>query len=427
MSTYAQFKEFGPYLSTSGALYLLKIYHYLPGTTTLQNMWVERTKATTVAQPIESDSAGIASAFGDGIYKFRIDGSTDGVNYSTIYTFDNVAVTDQSSNLLGEGAAIASASTLTLGTDGNIFHVTGATGPITAISGTQTEIILVFDSTPTLTYSGNLILQYGIDFTVAANTVMVFFNEGSGVWREVSRERPSSLATGSGLTMTTARLLGRTTASTGAIEEITVSASLTLSGGALSGTAASDTQAGVIELATQAEVNTATDTARALHPNHNRIALGTPITTTSGTAHDFTGIPAGTRKIIISFVEVSLSAADDLLVQLGDAGGPETSGYTGESVSLVSTGIAHSSSTSGFPIRKVNAAYLFSGQMFLTLVDAATFTWVSSHTGKGDSSGTFVASGGGSKSLTAELTQVRVTRSAAATFDAGTINIMYER
>lgn len=41
-------------------------------------------------------------------------------------------------------------------------------------------------------------------------------------------------ATSSGLTMATARLLGRTTASTGAIEEITVGSGLTLSGGSLS-------------------------------------------------------------------------------------------------------------------------------------------------------------------------------------------------
>lgn len=39
--------------------------------------------------------------------------------------------------------------------------------------------------------------------------------------------------TGSGLTMATARLLGRTTASSGAIEEIALGAGLTLSGGGL--------------------------------------------------------------------------------------------------------------------------------------------------------------------------------------------------
>ncbi len=43
----------------------------------------------------------------------------------------------------------------------------------------------------------------------------------------------SGAITGSGLTMTTARLLGRTTASTGAVEEMTVGAGLTLSAGSL--------------------------------------------------------------------------------------------------------------------------------------------------------------------------------------------------
>lgn len=46
----------------------------------------------------------------------------------------------------------------------------------------------------------------------------------------------SGAATASGLTMTTARLLGRTTASTGAPEEITVGAGLSLAAGALSAT-----------------------------------------------------------------------------------------------------------------------------------------------------------------------------------------------
>lgn len=45
--------------------------------------------------------------------------------------------------------------------------------------------------------------------------------------------------TSTGLTMTTARLLGRTTASTGAIEEITVGSGLSLSGGTLTATATS--------------------------------------------------------------------------------------------------------------------------------------------------------------------------------------------
>jgi hypothetical protein len=45
----------------------------------------------------------------------------------------------------------------------------------------------------------------------------------------------SGSVTASGLTMTTARILGRTTASTGAVEEISVGSGLTLSAGSLSG------------------------------------------------------------------------------------------------------------------------------------------------------------------------------------------------
>ena len=186
MATFAQFKSFGPYFS-GGSLCTLKVYHYITGTTTLLDGYTTRTKSGTVAQPLESDSNGIASAYWDGIYKFRIDGSTDGVNYSTLYTDDAVAVGDQAASLEGEGASIASAATLVLGTDGDFFHVTGSTGPITAISGAQPTVTLVFDSTPTLTNSGNLILLYGEDYTVAANTIMQFIFEGSGVWRELWR------------------------------------------------------------------------------------------------------------------------------------------------------------------------------------------------------------------------------------------------
>lgn len=59
------------------------------------------------------------------------------------------------------------------------------------------------------------------------------------------------------LTMATARLLGRTTASTGAVEEITAGTGLTLSGGSLTPVAASDSAAGIIEIATQSEVEAA--------------------------------------------------------------------------------------------------------------------------------------------------------------------------
>jgi hypothetical protein len=185
MATFAQFKAFGPYFNSSGSLYTLKIYHYAAGTTTLKDGYTTRTKSATVAQPLESDSAGVASAYWDGIYKFRVDGSTDGVNYSTIYTWDNVSVLDN--NPVGEGDSITSGTTLTLGTDGDVFHVTGSTGPIADISGTQPRVTLIFDSTPTLTHSASLVLSTAADLTVSASDVLEFVNDGSGVWRQVER------------------------------------------------------------------------------------------------------------------------------------------------------------------------------------------------------------------------------------------------
>lgn len=65
----------------------------------------------------------------------------------------------------------------------------------------------------------------------------------------------------------TSRLLGRTTASSGSIEELTVGNGLTLSGGSLAADTASATVDGVVELATAAETTTGTDGTRAVTPD----------------------------------------------------------------------------------------------------------------------------------------------------------------
>jgi hypothetical protein len=57
--------------------------------------------------------------------------------------------------------------------------------------------------------------------------------------------------------------------------------------------------------------------------------LGTAVASTSGTSIDFTGIPAGVREVKVSFVAVSTNGTSNMLVQLGDSGGVEATGYTG--------------------------------------------------------------------------------------------------
>ncbi len=87
---------------------------------------------------------------------------------------------------------------------------------------------------------------------------------------EEARATLGAAATGavgsSGLTMATARLLGRTTASTGPVEEIMPGNGMTLADGELGVVAASTIVAGKVELPTNAETQAGLDTSRAVTP-----------------------------------------------------------------------------------------------------------------------------------------------------------------
>lgn len=138
----------------------------------------------------------------------------------------------------------------------------------------------------------------------------------------------------------------------------------------------------------------------------------------SGSALTFTGIPAGTKEITVMFNGLSLTGTDHFLVQIGDAGGFEVSGYTSASEG----GGASVSSTAGFIVVGNSAAAGLYGQVTLSLMDSATFLWASQH---GIARGTSSMNGGGAKALSAELTQVRIVPSASNTFDAGSVNVSY--
>ena len=135
--------------------------------------------------------------------------------------------------------------------------------------------------------------------------------------------------------------------------------------------------------------------------------------TTSGTEVDFTGIPAGVSEIVISFAGVSLDGTGNVLVQLGDSGGVETSGYVSASR------LGNTTSTAGFIVSVADDADALDGVMTLYRQDGNK--WRALHA---LSKGVLTTSGGGAKTLSAELTQLRVTLT-ADNFDAGAVNIMY--
>ena len=154
------------------------------------------------------------------------------------------------------------------------------------------------------------------------------------------------------------------------------------------------------------------------------INRGTAQNTTSGSQIDFTGIPAGVRRIILSFNGVSTNGTNVLLLQIGD-GSIITSGYNASSGNVFGTnqtGVINSSN--GFPVSSSGAALIRYGHFVLTNISGNG--WVVSHV-FGESAGAGNCFGAGFLSLSGVLDRVRITTVGGTdTFDAGAINIMWE-
>lgn len=190
--------------------------------------------------------------------------------------------------------------------------------------------------------------------------------------------------------------------------------------------AATDTTAGIVELATTAEIQTGTDTGRVPSVSTLRsglIVLGTEVATTSGTIFDFS-IPSWAKSITVHFDQVSTNGTSPFLIQLGDAGGIETTGYFGATGDLV--GAAVSGVSSGFALSTAQSSGSVSnGHVDIKLMNAATFKWTANGIiARSDSAQIYFTAG--VKALSAALTTVRVTTTTGQTFDAGAVNVSYQ-
>lgn len=147
-------------------------------------------------------------------------------------------------------------------------------------------------------------------------------------------------------------------------------------------------------------------------------------TSTSGVAVQFTDIPSWARRITVAINGISTNGATNILVQIGTGGAPTTSGYVGDSVFCWASGIVPVSSTAGIPIFNNAASYNHCGQLVFTNISGNT--WLAS--------GQFVTTGmqgatvsGGVVTLSGVLDYLRVVASNGTdTFDAGSINLLYE-
>lgn len=154
--------------------------------------------------------------------------------------------------------------------------------------------------------------------------------------------------------------------------------------------------------------------------------LGTPVATTSGTSVTFTGIPAGTKQIVINFVGVSTNGTNRYGIRLGDAGGIEATNYNGAGYSIVVTTIAGLTNTNMFFINSQVANQQLHGSVTLTLENSSSFTYCASGVLSEETNNESVFFVSGSKTLSQELDRVQILLDDSGTaFDAGEINIAY--
>ena len=159
--------------------------------------------------------------------------------------------------------------------------------------------------------------------------------------------------------------------------------------------------------------------------NSGAFIAGTAVASTSGTSIDFTSIPSWVKRVTIMLNSISTNGATAaFMVQVG-SGSVTTTGYTSQAwaastnSSTVSTGLLLTGAYG-------SASYTMSGSMVLTLIGSNTWVANSTMNYMNVASVGWTASGN-SSALSGALDRVRITTfGGTETFDAGTINILYE-
>jgi hypothetical protein len=167
-----------------------------------------------------------------------------------------------------------------------------------------------------------------------------------------------------------------------------------------------------------------TDGTTTIAAPSNIIKSGTAVASTSGTSIDFTGIPSWAKRVTVMFNGVSTSGTSIIEVRIGTSSGIEATGYLGSATRFGSTTLSTGNSTTGFMINTDSASYLYHGS--LAIKNISSNSWICDGViGVSGSTTSFIV--GSSKALSGTLDRVRITTvNGTDTFDAGSINILYE-
>ena len=154
------------------------------------------------------------------------------------------------------------------------------------------------------------------------------------------------------------------------------------------------------------------------------LTSGTAVASTSGTSIDFTSIPSWVKRITVMFNGVSTNGSSSFQVQIG-SGSFSTSGYACTQLGTNGSGLATTNASTGFIFYIGNAAAeLISGTSVINL--QSSNNWVCSSVGAATNAARTTISAG-NVSLGGALDRVRITTvNGTDTFDAGSINILYE-
>jgi hypothetical protein len=157
--------------------------------------------------------------------------------------------------------------------------------------------------------------------------------------------------------------------------------------------------------------------------NSGAFVAGTAVASTSGTSITFTSIPSWVKRVTVMFNGVSTSGGSDFLIRIG-SGSIATSGYVSYAV-YTGIGTSGGGSTAGFRTIATSAGQSWYGFSTIVLQNSSTNSYCSN--GLNSDGSQYMAISSGSISLAGVMDRVQVTTANGTdTFDAGSINILYE-
>ncbi len=208
----------------------------------------------------------------------------------------------------------------------------------------------------------------------------------------------------------------------GSLMSSTINASTASGGGVITTADAS----GILQLQTAGVTGLTIDASQNVTFAKSILTSATAQASTSGTSIDFTGIPSWAKRITVMFSGVSTSGTNGIRFQLMVGGVAVTTNYNSASYTITNAVAAGVTAvTNGFSLTLASTSSVNHGQIVLCQLSSNAWTGTGSFF---DSLATErIAVTTGRAFSVGTVDGIRVTTNGGTdTFDAGSINIMYE-